>query len=138
MGASAYERELAQTDGVKIKFNAQPKRLVTEAGRVVAAEFEYTAERDGNRAGTGETFALEADVVFKAIGQTFVAAPLNGAGTTIDLQGGRIAVDAERRTSLPGVWAGGDCVFGGKDLTVAAVEDGKQAAESIHRALAGG
>ena len=35
----------------------------------------------------------------------------------------------------PGVWAGGDCVAGGKDLTVAAVEDGKRAAESIHRAL---
>jgi glutamate synthase (NADPH/NADH) small chain len=35
------------------------------------------------------------------------------------------------------VWAGGDCVYGGKDLTVAAVEDGKQAAESINRVLAG-
>jgi hypothetical protein len=39
---------------------------------------------------------------------------------------------------MPGVWAGGDCVAGGEDLTVAAVEDGKIAAESIHRALAGG
>ena len=43
----------------------------------------------------------------------------------------RIVVDAERRTSLEGVWAGGDCVFGGEDLTVSAVEDGKQAARSI-------
>jgi glutamate synthase (NADPH/NADH) small chain len=138
MGASPYERELAQTDGVKIKFNAMPKRLVTENGKVVAAEFEYTAEQDGKLAGTGETFTLDADVVFKAIGQTFLTAPLNGAAETIALRAGRIAVDAERRTSLTGVWAGGDCVFGGKDLTVAAVEDGKQAAESINRALAGG
>ena len=138
MGASAYERELAQTDGVRIKFNAMPKRLVTEGGKVVAAEFEYTAETDGRLAGTGKTFTLDADVVFKAIGQTFVAGPLNGAGGGIELQGDRIKVDAERRTSMPGVWAGGDCVFGGKDLTVAAVEDGKQAAESINRALAGG
>jgi glutamate synthase (NADPH/NADH) small chain len=38
---------------------------------------------------------------------------------------------------MPGVWAGGDCVAGGEDLTVAAVEDGKQAAESIHKALVG-
>ena len=53
----------------------------------------------------------------------------------IELQGGRIRVDAERRTTLPLVWAGGDCVAGGQDLTVAAVEDGKIAAESIHRAL---
>jgi glutamate synthase (NADPH/NADH) small chain len=29
------------------------------------------------------------------------------------------------------VWAGGDCIYGGKDLTVSAVEDGKQAARSI-------
>ena len=72
MGASAYERELAQTDGVKIKFNAMPKRLVTHGNNVVAAEFEYTAETDGKLAGTGETFTLDADMVFKAIGQTFV------------------------------------------------------------------
>jgi glutamate synthase (NADPH/NADH) small chain len=137
MGASEYERELAQTDGVKIKFNAMPKRLVTDGGRVTAAEFEYTAERDGKLAGTGETFTLEADVVFKAIGQTFVPAGLNGSADEFAMQGGRIRVDDERRTSVPGVWAGGDCVYGGEDLTVAAVEDGKVAAESINRALMG-
>ena len=38
---------------------------------------------------------------------------------------------------MPGVWAGGDCVAGGHDLTVVAVEDGKLAAESINRALMG-
>ena len=53
----------------------------------------------------------------------------------VELEHGRITVDAERRTSLPGVWAGGDCIAGGKDLTVTAVEDGKQAALSIDRAL---
>jgi glutamate synthase (NADPH/NADH) small chain len=137
MGASEYERELAQTDGVKIKFNAMPKRLVTEGGRVTAAEFEYTAERDGKLAGTGETFTLEADVVFKAIGQTFVPAGLNGSADAFAMQGGRLRVDPERRTSVTGVWAGGDCIYGGQDLTVAAVEDGKVAAESINRVLKG-
>jgi dihydropyrimidine dehydrogenase (NAD+) subunit PreT len=44
-------------------------------------------------------------------------------------------VDAEKRTSLKGVWAGGDCIFGGKDLTVASVDDGRRAAESIHAFL---
>jgi glutamate synthase (NADPH/NADH) small chain len=137
MGASEYERELAQTDGVRIKFNAMPKGVVLADGQVVAAEFEYTADRNGRLAGTGETFTLEADVVFKAIGQTFVPTGLNGTASAIDMQGGRIKVDAERRTSLAGVWAGGDCVYGGEDLTVAAVEDGKVAAESINRALGG-
>ena len=44
-------------------------------------------------------------------------------------------VDEERSTSLPGVWAGGDCVAGGSDLTVSAVQDGKLAALSIDRFL---
>jgi len=135
MGASEYERELAQTDGVRIKFNAAPKRLLTAAGKVVGAEFEYTAEKNGRLAGTGETFTLDADVVFKAIGQTLVPAGLNGMAEEIEMQGGRIKVDGERRTSVSGVWAGGDCVFGGEDLTVAAAQDGKLAAESINRAL---
>ena len=45
-------------------------------------------------------------------------------------------MDDSRRTSLPGVWAGGDCVAG-QDLTVAAVQDGKLAAHSIHEFLTG-
>jgi glutamate synthase (NADPH/NADH) small chain len=137
MGASQFERELAQTDGVKIKFNALPKALHASGGRVVAAEFEYTAEKDGRLAGTGETFTLEADMVFKAIGQAFEPQALDGAVAGIQLDKGRIKVDGDRRTTMAGVWAGGDCVAGGSDLTVVAVQDGKVAAESIHKALTG-
>jgi glutamate synthase (NADPH/NADH) small chain len=135
MGASQFERELAQTDGVTIKFGAKPHRLVAENGRVSAIEFEYTRDENGRLVGTGETFRLEADMVFKAIGQAFVPAVLDGALQSIALEAGRIRVDGEGRTSLAGVWAGGDCAAGGEDLTVVAVEDGKIAAESIHRAL---
>jgi glutamate synthase (NADPH/NADH) small chain len=137
MGASQFERDLAQTDGVKIKYNAQPTRLIEANGHVTGVEFEYTAERDGRLAGTGETFVIDADMVFWATGQAFTPEALNGAAETIELRDGRISVDAERRTSLPGVWAGGDCVYGGEDLTVVAVEDGKIAAESINKALLG-
>ena len=77
-------------------------------------------------------------MVFKAIGQTFDGEALNGAIAGVELEGGRIKVDSERRTNMPGVWAGGDCVAGGNDLTVVAVADGRDAAESlIHRALVG-
>lgn len=137
MGASAYEQELAQTSGVKIKHNALPRQLVSSGGAVVAVEFEYTAANDGSLGGTGETFTVEADAVFTAIGQAFIPAALDGTDGAIELNAGRIRVDEECRTSLAGVWAGGDCVAGGKDLTVVAVEDGKIAAESIHRALSG-
>ena len=50
---------------------------------------------------------------------------------------GKIRTDAEGRTSIPGVWAGGDCASGGDDLTVTAVAQGRDAAESIHRTLTG-
>jgi glutamate synthase (NADPH/NADH) small chain len=137
MGASEYEREIAQTDGVLIRFNAKPGALVVENGHVAGITFETTAEQDGRLAGTGETFTLAADMVFKAIGQTFIPKALNGATQSIELEAGRIKVDADRQTTMPGVWAGGDCVAGGEDLTVVAVEDGKVAAESINRALGG-
>ena len=138
MKASTWEQELAQVKGVKLMFWAQPLRLLTDAeGHVHAVALERTAIADGRLAGTGEVMTLAADMVFKAIGQTFVGAPLNGGGDAIRLESGRIAVDGERRTSMAGVWAGGDCVAGGEDLTVVAVEDGKVAAESIHSALAG-
>eukprot|EP00873_Tetraselmis_striata_P025012 jgi/Tetstr1/445276/TSEL_033074.t1 len=91
-------------------------------------------DASGRLSGTGETVTLEADQVFKAIGQTFVSDALGGA-EALSLDSGRINVDDDRRTSLTGVWAGGDCIAGGEDLTVAAVEDGKVAARSIHAAL---
>ena len=85
----------------------------------------------------GETCILEADMVFKAIGQKVLWEHLADTAQILDLKQDRIVVDEERRTSLPGVWAGGDCVFGGEDLTVSAVQDGKLAALSIDRFLRG-
>ena len=79
-----------------------------------------------------ETFTLEADMVLKAIGQTFDSAPV---GKAISLKHGRIVTDECGRTSLAGVWAGGDCCAGGLDLTVDAVRQGKLAARSIALAL---
>ena len=134
MAASAYEQELAKIDGVTIICDAQPHRLIGEAGEIAAVEFEYTeTNADGGITGTGEKFTVAADVLFKAVGQKF--APHGASGLT--LEGGRIAVDEERRTARTGVWAGGDCIAGGEDLTVAAVEDGKIAAISIDKQLRG-
>ncbi|PVB62239.1 NAD(P)-dependent oxidoreductase [Labrenzia sp. 011] len=132
MNASDFEQHLAQTSGVRIMTWMQPRALVRENGAVTGIELERTQEVDGTLTGTGEFTTLPADMVFKAVGQTLVQTDLGGAVT---LERGRIAVDAERRTNLADVWAGGDCVLGGEDLTVAAVEDGKIAAESINAAL---
>jgi glutamate synthase (NADPH/NADH) small chain len=137
MGASRYEQELALTEGVVIRHWARPVGVKGEDGALRSVTFAATAERDGRLVDTGETFELRADQLFKAIGQIFLPQDLEGAGDVLELESGRIAVDAERRTSVAGVWAGGDCAAGGRDLTVVAVEDGKRAALSIDRALLG-
>jgi dihydropyrimidine dehydrogenase (NAD+) subunit PreT len=133
MKASAYERELAQTSGVVIRYWARPVELEGRGSALSGVVFENTGERDGVLALPGAVFRVEADVLFTAIGQRGTPEALDGAG--IEVRDGRIVVDAERRTNIEGVWAGGDCVFGGKDLTVSAVEDGKQAARAIAAAL---
>jgi glutamate synthase (NADPH/NADH) small chain len=135
MKASRYERELAQTNGVVIRPWAQPIALEGHGGAVSGVLFERTRIENGKLVGEGKPFRIEADVVFTAIGQTG-ATDIFGAAPP-KLQGGKITIDEERRTSLPKVWAGGDCVVGGLDLTVAAVEDGKRAAASIDAALRG-
>lgn len=138
MNASEFEQDLAAANGVTIRHWLQPKRVVANGGKVSAIELEYTAMNGDRLAGTGETLTLVADQVFKAIGQSFVPTALNGSGASIELEAGRIKVDAEGRTSLAKVWAGGDCIFGGDDLTVSAVAQGRDAAESINRNLTQG
>ena len=131
MKASRYEQELAQTKGVKIKHWVMPREVLVENGKAVGLRCEYTREAAGRLSGTGETFDIPADMIFRAIGQTYVDA----ADGKLELEGGRIKVDGEKRTSVSGIWAGGDCVAGGQDLTVAAVDDGRRAAESINQFL---
>lgn len=129
MGASDYELDHAATEGVTILTNAMPVAIHGD-GAVHEIEFAYTRSGATGLEKTGETFRLRADQVFKAIGQT-----LQGAPTGVTLKGGKIAIDANGRTSLAGVWAGGDCATGGEDLTVTAVQQGRDAAEDIHAAL---
>lgn len=134
MGATEYEREVAQTNGVLIRTHAQPRRIIAGDGQLTAVEFEYTRkDGDGAFKGTGETFVLPADQLFKAIGQKLEPSPLAGDEQP-GLSGGRVAVDSRQCTSLPDVWAGGDCTRG-RDLTVTAVQDGKIAALSIDEYL---
>jgi len=129
MGASGYEQDLAASAGVRIVTDAVPV-AVNGNGRAREVEFAYTAEGASGLAATGETFALEADQVLMAIGQTL------GEGTEgLALAGGKIAVDAAGRTSLAGVWAGGDCASGGDDLTVTAVAEGRDSAIDIDAEL---
>lgn len=133
MNASLYEQQLAQTHGVRIKHNVQPLKIIADNNQVTGVEFEYTAETADGLSGTGETFVENADQVLMAIGQAFDAAAAESFG--LNMSNKRLRVDADRKTSHEKIWAGGDCIDAGEDLTVWAVQDGKLAAESIHRSL---
>lgn len=127
MNASAYEQDLAASKGVRIITNARPV-AVHGNGAVREVEFEYVTD---DQKPAGERFRLPADQLFKAIGQTLEGEVLP------ELEGRKIRVIGAGRTSLPNVWAGGDCAMGGDDLTVTAVAQGRDAAEDIHAGLMG-
>ena len=135
MGASHYEQEFAQTSGVSIRHWARPvKLLVTD--RVGGIEFERTElDATGKLRSAGDKWSLNADIVFKAVGQAVASDIFGDAASSFEQKGGKLLVDEARKTSLPGVWAGGDCIYGHDDLTVTAVQDGKLAAISIDRNL---
>ena len=131
MSASRFEQDLATSKGVRLIFESQPV-AVHGNGAVQEVEFEYTADGPDGLKGTGEVFRIAADQVFKAIGQSLEIVP-----SELTLDGNKIAVSGAGRTSVDGIWAGGDCASGGDDLTVTAVAEGRDAAEDIHAQLMG-
>ncbi|MBV9420126.1 MAG: NAD(P)-dependent oxidoreductase [Alphaproteobacteria bacterium] len=118
MSATEWVRDLARTNGVVLRTQMVPSRIEGE-GRVTAVYF-------------GEE-RVPADMVLKAIGQKLDASALGA----LAVEGGKIAVDADFQTMIPGVYAGGDAVKSGEDLTVQAVEDGKRAAIAADRHVRG-
>ena len=133
MSATVKEQEFAQINAVKIIHCAKPVALNSGKSGLQSVTFEYT-DTNKDRDRSYSTFELPADVVFKAIGQRFQEQAVVEEDT-LRLNNGRIAVDDTMQTSITGVWAGGDCVDKGDDLTVTAVAQGKQAAQAINRYL---
>jgi dihydropyrimidine dehydrogenase (NAD+) subunit PreT len=134
MGASEHEQAWAQDNGVTIRHWVAPAEVLAEGGQLRGLRLLHTRlDAAGKLVLGSEGFSLPCDMLLRAIGQTYVA---DAAGPALKLQGGRISTDAEGKTNLAGVWAGGDCRYGGRDLTVEAVEDGKVAARSMAAALA--
>ena len=127
MPASRFEQDLATSKGVHLLCNVMPVALHGN-GAVAELELEYTTVLEGRVTGTGDTLRLPADQVFRAIGQTL--SPVEG----LELEGRKLRITGAGRTSMAGVWAGGDCTPG-EDLTVVAVAEGRDAAEDIHAAF---
>ena len=134
MPCSEREYELAKSDGCKIIWLASPKEIIGSNGQVeklICSKMKLGEPDETGRKtpiATDETITLDVDMVIKATGQEPYKYILNNEHIN-DIKG-KIAVDEERRTNIEGVFAGGDCINGGKEV-VNAVEDGKIAAQGI-------
>jgi len=134
MGASKFEQDLATSKGVMIRHWLAPKKILTKKGRVRGLKMQYTRLVGDRLEKTGEKISLEADQIFVAIGQRLDTGPLG----KLEISNARIKTDEEGKTSMAKVWAGGDCIEGGEDLTVTAVANGRDAAISINQTLSAG
>ncbi len=133
--AYPYERSLAQTDGVVYVYQAAPVRFLGDASGVEAVEcIRMKEEGDALRPVPGSEFQIPCDMAILAVGQTKAGEWLARTFPGIALEGGRVKTDAAGRTSVAGVYAGGDCVNGGREV-VNAVAEGKAAAHAIDEDL---
>jgi glutamate synthase (NADPH/NADH) small chain len=139
VSAYHYEFELAKSDGAVYVFYAMPVRFVGE-GTLSAIECirtEVVEDESGRpvvRTVKGSEFQIPCDMAITAVGQTKAVDWLSRNFPGLELDRGRVKVDGEGRTSVKGLYAGGDCVNGGKEV-VNAVADGKAAARAIDRDL---
>jgi glutamate synthase (NADPH/NADH) small chain len=139
MRAYDHEVALALADGVELVPQAVPVRVQgAEAVEGLTCRRTELGEPgpDGRPSVTvleGTDFDLDVTRVFRATGQVayrdfFADVP------DVDLEAGKVIVDERFHTGNARIWAGGDCINGGKEV-VNAVEHGKQAARDIDATL---
>ncbi len=131
----------AREEGILFRFLANPVKIETESGHVsglLCAEMELgepdASGRRSPRERAGSRFVLAADAVIMALGTS--PNPLLSRATEGLALGprGEIVADGEGRTSLEGVFAGGDAVTGSATV-IQAMGAGKRAAAAIDRYL---
>jgi len=144
MPARVEEVHHAKEEGVEFHLLQNPKRILGDAaGNVTAIEcLRYELgepDASGRRrpvAIPNSEFQIEVDTVIIAIGN--LANPLMRQ-TTPGLEFnkyGNVVVDEQCRTSMPGVFAGGDIVLGAATV-ILAMGQGRTAAAAMNEYLAG-
>lgn len=120
MRASPKERQAALEEGVRFRFGITPQEI--RGGESISAVHFVDA--------AGEPQRIACDVFILAIGQRpAMPAWLGELGIETD-EGGRIRIDHQGQTTLPGIFAGGDDTHG-PDLVVTAIAAGRNAANGI-------
>jgi glutamate synthase (NADPH/NADH) small chain len=121
MSGYQHEWEAAKVEGVRALWQTQPIAYEGTALKCV--------KLDANKkAIAGSEHMVPAELVLVAIGQAKLAVP------GLQMEKGNIVADEHGQTSVKGVFAGGDCRNGGKEVVNAAAE-GKTAAIAIDRYL---
>lgn len=127
------ELDIAKLDGCEIIWLAAPIEVRGENGKVKELVCSIMKLGDPDTSGrrspvdTGETFVLNVDMVIKAAGQTPFEELISD--NNLNNKNGKIVID-NGSTNIKGVFAGGDCVNGGKEV-VDAVQAGKDGAKAI-------
>jgi dihydropyrimidine dehydrogenase (NAD+) subunit PreT len=140
MTAYDHEYEFVKKEGVEIRFLTQPRRVVGVDGAVDGLECvrmrlgaQDASGRPAPQPIEGSEFVLDVDQVVKAIGQEMTAV---STWLPLETEKGKIRVNDSLETSIPGIYAGGDCIRSkGAASTVMGVQDGKLAARAIHERL---
>ena len=133
MSGYTHEMEGARHDSVRLVENRAPVEVVRDAKGNVTGLRVVRTEAGKPVAGTEET--LPCDIVALAIGQARLTEIAKAFGGVELDEKGRVRVDAATcRTKNPKVFAGGDCVNGGKEV-VNAAQHGKLAARAITKML---
>jgi len=143
MPAALDEIEEAEEEGIIIHPGLGPKRIIGKNGKVAALEtlktkWVFDENRRFNPAFyEGSETQIESDTIIMAIGQA-PRLDFFTADDKIEISPrGLIAVNPTTlMTSVPGIFAGGDCVFGPR-LIIDSVGDGKRAAMGIDQYLRG-
>lgn len=139
MPCTEHELNIAKLDGCNIVWLAAPKEIIGVEGKVtqLICDTMKLGEPDvsGRRSpvATGETITLDVDMVIKAAGQMPFENLVNS--NRLENKNGKLNVKEKTATNLLGVFAGGDCVNGGKEV-VDAVQAGKDGAASILKYIA--
>jgi glutamate synthase (NADPH/NADH) small chain len=140
MPAYEFEQALARTDGARFLFNVVPLEIPSDGtGHVAGLKLARTASTNGKlQTLAGSEFTEPFDMVIKAIGEEKQVNLFKKLFPTLELDKRGVVVrnPDTGQTNIPGVFAGGDCANGGREV-VNAVAEGKKAARGIHALLAG-
>ncbi len=135
MSAFRYEYDLAKKDGVAFEWLVQPLEFLSRDGKLSGVRCQRLKLNGEDRQAALEPipdseFELPCDMAIKALGQSPLSRLLEGIAG-LSFEKGRVVIEPETgATSLPGLYAGGDCISKGAEL-VNAVQEGKIAARGI-------